>query len=103
MELHALTLAARSYALLPRYILLLTYSTPCCLCFKVVLVLNDLYVTPSSTAHCQALGAIIRYGSPNPINDALPALAQRACDATPSVRSCLADVVREWLLDLPDR
>ena len=62
-----------------------------------------LMLTPSSTAHCQALGATIRYGSPNPINDALPALAQRACDATPSVRSCLADVVGGWLLDLPDR
>ena len=70
---------------------------------KAVLMLNDLYVTPSSTAHCQALGATIRYGSPNPINDALPALAQRVCDATPSVRSCLADVVGGWLLDLPDR
>ena len=30
-------------------------------------------------------------------------LAQRACDSTPSVRSCLADVVGDWLLDLPDR
>ena len=70
---------------------------------KAVLMLNDLYVTPSSTAHCQALGATIRYGSPNPINDALPALAQRACDTTPSVRSCLADVIGGWLLDLPDR
>lgn len=51
----------------------------------------------------QALGSTVCYGSPNPINEALPALAQRACDPTPSVRSCLADVVGNWLLDLPDR
>lgn len=51
----------------------------------------------------QALGVTIRYGSATPITDALPVLAQRACDPTPSVRSTLADVVGEWLLDLPDR
>ena len=51
----------------------------------------------------QALGSAIRYGSPTPLNDALPFLAQRACDSTPSVRLCLADVVGHWLLELPDR
>ena len=51
----------------------------------------------------QAFGSSVRYGSPNPINDALPVLAQRACDPTPSVRSCLADTIGMWLLELPDR
>ena len=84
----------------PSYILLLTYSALCCLHFKAIFVWNDL-LPHLPTA--KALGATVRYGSPNPINDALPALAQRACDATPSVRSCLADVLGEWLLNLPDR
>ena len=51
----------------------------------------------------QALGATIQYGSPKPLDDGLPTLAQRACDSTPSVRACLAEVVGNWLLDLPDR
>ncbi|XP_064394922.1 dynein axonemal assembly factor 5-like [Halichondria panicea] len=51
----------------------------------------------------KALGSVIRYGTPNPLTDALPLLAQRACDSTPSVRSCLVDVVGNWLLELPDR
>ena len=51
----------------------------------------------------QAFGSAVRYGSPNSINDALPVLAQRACDPTPSVRSCIADVIGMWLLELPDR
>ena len=51
----------------------------------------------------QALGVAIQCGSPNPLNDALPILAQRACDPIPSVRSCLAEVVGGWLLDMVDR
>ena len=51
----------------------------------------------------QAFGTTVRYGSATPITDALPVLAQRACDSAPSVRSCLIDITGEWLLDLPDR
>lgn len=51
----------------------------------------------------KALGVAIQYGSPNPLNDALPILAQRACDPIPSVRSSLAEVVGGWLLDMVDR
>lgn len=60
----------------------------------------DLFVLYGFT---QALGSTVRYGSPNPLNDALPLLAKRACDNTPSIRSCLVDVVGNWLLELPDR
>ena len=51
----------------------------------------------------QALGATIQYGSPKPLDEGLPTLAQRACDSTPSVRAGLTEVVGNWLLDLPDR
>ena len=51
----------------------------------------------------KALGVAIQCGLPNPLNDALPILAQRACDPIPSVRSCLAEVVGGWLLDMVDR
>ena len=56
-----------------------------------------------STVFPQAMGATIRYGSPKPLDEGLTTLAQRACDPTPSVRTCLTDIVGEWLLDLPDR
>ena len=46
---------------------------------------------------------MIRKGSATPIDDALSPLAQRASDSTPSVRSCLVDVLADWLQHQPDR
>ena len=51
----------------------------------------------------QALGCVVRRGSATAIDDALSPLAQRVSDSTPSVRSCLVDVLADWLLHQPDR
>lgn len=51
----------------------------------------------------QALGSTIHYGPATTIDDALPFLAQRVSDPIPSVRSCLVDVLADWLLNQPDR
>lgn len=55
------------------------------------------------SACVKTFGAVVQYGSATPINDALPVLAQRSCDPTPSVRMCTVNVIGQWLLDLPDR
>lgn len=45
----------------------------------------------------------MRKGSATAIDDALSSLAQRVSDTAPSVRSCLVDVLADWLLHQPDR
>jgi dynein assembly factor 5 len=54
-------------------------------------------------AALQALGCVVRKGSATAIDDVLSPLAQRVSDCTPSVRSCLVDVLADWLLHQPDR
>ena len=51
----------------------------------------------------QALGCTVRKGSATAIDDAMAPLAARVSDSTPSVRSCLVDVLGDWLLHQPDR
>ena len=51
----------------------------------------------------QALGCTVRHCTATVIDDTLPSLAQRVSDSTPSVRSCLVDVLADWLLHQPDR
>jgi dynein assembly factor 5 len=54
-------------------------------------------------AAIKALGCAVRKGSATAIDDALSPLAQRVSDSTPSVRSCLVDMLADWLLHQPDR
>ena len=51
----------------------------------------------------QALGCTVRLGPATSIDDALHTLAQRVSDSMPSVRSCLVDILADWLLHQPDR
>ena len=51
----------------------------------------------------QALGYTVKHGSATAIDDALSPLAQRVSDSAPSVRSCLVDILADWLLHQPDR
>ena len=46
---------------------------------------------------------MVRKGSATAIDDVLSPLAQRVSDSTPSVRSCLVDILADWLLHQPDR
>ncbi|CAI8042283.1 Dynein assembly factor 5, axonemal [Geodia barretti] len=54
-------------------------------------------------AALKALGCVVRKGSATAIDDVLSPLAQRVSDSTPSVRSCLVDILADWLLHQPDR